>query len=251
MKLFRAALLLGLIAASSATICRKRPFTYTPALCARPPVDAISLPAYAGTWFQIFTNPGATVFSEPVCTTARYTPRAGGIDVLNCSFLKADKRAGCVRARATVRAGAGSVSRLQVDFGRGIPAGDYNVAALLGDAEYGYYAAAVFSCVVIKGKARTIWFFIARTPFRPWRTLWQLQRKLRCKGYPVYLEKLTKTRHGRGCKYFFNKGGFKVRPRLNPSAAAQAAAMAGGGGPPPGVLAGGAGGPPPGVLPTM
>lgn len=178
-------LLLCLTAAISSRAFLKRPFRYPTALCARPPVDFVSLPHYAGTWYQLFTNAGAP--SPLFCTTARCTVRAGGVDALNCFAGQRGRaeQAQCVRVRFTVRPGAGSVSRLQVTFARGVQPGDYSVAALLASRKRGYYAAAVFSCRVVNGKAQTAWYFLGRAPFRPYSSLRKLRRRLRCKVYPV------------------------------------------------------------------
>lgn len=209
-------ILLALAAVAAGTSCAPRPVPLTPAFCARPPVGHVIPASYLGTWYQIFVNARALRISASTCVAARYTDSGRGvIGVLNCESSPSDAKAQCVVGAAKARPGGGTSGRLEVRFGGGSP-GPYNIAALLGDAEYGYYAAAVFSCNVVDGKPRTAWFFLARNPYRPYVTLWELTQRLSCMGYDVYSERLLMTKQGKGCKYWFRAAGYDVNPPRGP-----------------------------------
>lgn len=197
---------------ASASKC-KPVMKVTTEFCKRPPVANVILPAYVSLWFQIYADKNALRVSSSRCTTAYYTPSFDGtIHVLNCFHPRARPRPLCTEGVASRRPDGGSDSRLQVQFSPQIPPGSYNIAAVLGSPQYGYFAAAVFSCSVVRGKPVTSWFMLARSPFRSWFTLRLLQQKLKCMGYPIFKEKLFRTEHGPSCTYLFSGKGFDVRP---------------------------------------
>lgn len=186
--------------------CAHNPFPLTPDFCASPPVDVVVPSSYTGTWYQVFANDAALRFSNFSCVTANYTASPTGLDVLNC--FQAGPSVNCVLGAATQT--PESTSRLSVQF-PGSPPGPYNIAALLGDPEYGYAAAAVYSCAEFGGRTVEQWFIIARSPYHSKYTLYELLYKLRCKGYNISLSDLTPSKQGTGCSYFFGPNGFQVR----------------------------------------
>lgn len=192
--------------------CLWRPKKLTREFCERPPVAQVVPSSYLGTWYQIYVNAEAQFTSPKGCVTANYSSVSQGIGVLNC-FDNGRNSSSCLPGIAT-RPGS-SPARLRVNFGGSGPGGPYNIAALLGAPEYGYYAAAVFSCRIRKGRPSASWFILARLPYRPKRILREMRRKLRCKGYNIYRERLFPTRQGRGCNYFYGPGGFNTFTREN------------------------------------
>ena len=144
------------------------------------------------------------------CVTANYTLNdSGGINVINCQTL-IPGNVTCVRAFASIRESGNSPSHLQVQFPP-LPPGPYNVAELLGDKEYGYYAAAVFSCEapVPGAPDAPTWYIIVRNPYFYDLALQVLANKLRCKGYDLSKEQFYSTNQGAGCKYFDGPEGFE------------------------------------------
>lgn len=186
--------------------CKHYALPFTSQFCSRPPVDVVVPASYTGTWYQIYASESAIRFTSTQCVTANYTASASGLDVLNC--FSTSPTVNCVTGTATLS--PDSSSRLTVKF-PGSPGGPYNIAALLGDPEYGYAAAAVYSCTVIAGKARESWFILSRVPYRTKFILYRLLHKLRCKGYSVSLLDFLPTRQGAGCNYFFGPNGFTTR----------------------------------------
>ncbi len=195
-----------------ASICRP-PLRLTNQFCANPPVDPVDKAAYTGTWFQAYVNDNALRLSQPNCVTANYTLQPdSSIGVLNCFSNSRTVKPRCGVARARPRPNSDSPGRLLVKFrGSPFPEGAYNVAALLGDATYGYSAAAVFSCSRFRGSRGTSWFFIVRDPLYARLSTRRLIRRLRCKGYDFKGVRLYPTYQGRGCKYFYGKNGYEIR----------------------------------------
>lgn len=179
----------------------------TPTFCRNPPtVPSVSLPQYTGTWYQLGTTGTASEVSRPFCTTANYTLKEPEeILVQNCGLQPGTPKVSCLAGVATRREG-GTTAQLQVSFSADFP-GQYNVAALLGNANYGYFAAVVYSCSIRAGVPTDGFFFIARTPFNGRKTIKLLKRALRCKGYQVPRQVLV-TNHDENCEYFFGPRGF-------------------------------------------
>lgn len=209
--------LLPLIVLSVDAIYCRRPSPLTDKFCTNPPVANVDRAAYTGTWYQAYVDDNALRFSQPNCVTANYTLQTdGSIGVLNCYSNKQTVDARCSVARARARPNSDSPGRLLVKFrGSSFPEGPYNVAALLGDATYGYSAAAVFSCQTFRGRRGTSWFFIVRDPYFGTLATRRLIRRLRCKGYDFKGVRLYRTYQGRGCKYFYAKTGYKINMNRN------------------------------------
>lgn len=128
-------IVLSTLCGAQSETCRA-PSAPSNAFCARPPVDEVVLDNYVGTWYQAYANANALFVSKPACVNARYTKIPGGrIGVLNCFYYAAEmRRPQCVVGSARAADGP---SRLRVSFG-GRGEGPYIIAALLGDAAYGY-----------------------------------------------------------------------------------------------------------------
>jgi len=187
----------------------------TQQFCDKVPVAAdFDLSQYTGTWYQTYANAAALRFSAGNCVTANYTLKSDGtVAVLNCA-QRSQSPPTCGVAVASKR--RPEPGYLQVKFA-GFPAGPYNVAAVLGDKQYGYYAAAVYSCSVIPGRpVEEQWYILMRKPYQAERALHQLGRKLACKGYNMYRGKLFKTNQGQGCDYFNGPKGFQLMAPRGP-----------------------------------
>lgn len=199
-------ILLALLSTGLATDC-VTPTLLTRERCLNPPViRRLDIPAYTGRWFNTFVSGSAVEFAFD-CVTANYTlTEEGTIDVLNCSFNKTADRPACLPGVATRRPGLPS-SRLQVSFRPGMPPGSYNVAAVLGRRNYGYFAAAVYSCEIVNGVPVEGLFIITRAPYAPGFVKERLMERLRCKGY-LFSDELVPTPHSRMCKYFDGEDGF-------------------------------------------
>lgn len=206
----------------------------TKSFCFNPPtVPDFDLSAYVGKWFQLYTSGSATFVSSNRCVTANYTQQeSGSVGVLNCQLPPEIASVECVRGEAARRVG-GLPSQLEVSFSPQFPAGPYNVAALLGDAESGYEAAAVYSCVEIQDKLIEGVYIIARSVENRKYVLDGLFKRMKCMGYeindpfiPAYQED--------DCKYFDGEDGFNVvAPFEAVGAPNPPAGAAGAGGPPP------------------
>lgn len=182
--------------------------------CRRPPTVPVDLPTYAGLWFNTFITGSAVRFSRGTCITANYTQtRNGDIAVLNCNQRRRGDRPNCVKAVARKRKDVPDPGKLLVSF-PGIPRGlfnpgQYNVVALLGDKNSGYYAAAAYQCVVLPDGVRVPGFFIlSRSPLFPRVVLFLLKLKLRCYGYDVSV--FFKEVPHDNCRYFYERPGFSV-----------------------------------------
>lgn len=193
--------------------------------CRNPPVvKDFDLSAYTGQWFQLFTTGISTRLSSNRCTTANYTLSADGssVAVLNCELRTNSSRPTCVRATAGPRENATAPAQLGVSFFPGSPPGAYNVAALEGFASYGYSAAAVFSCEVVRlpnGQERIFpsFFIIGRSPYAPRFTLGKIRKELRCMGYFTPYREFIESAHPPECKYQGLPGSFDVvLPRRTP-----------------------------------
>lgn len=183
------------------------PQQLSPSFCNRPPVVAdFDLEQYAGKWYQIYTAADATPVSTNRCVTANYTLLEDGmVNVLNCQLPESENRPQCQRALAERRVGE-QPPHLQVQFAPFLPAGPYNIAALLGDAESGYEAAAVYSCTVSESGFSEGIFVIARSPKRPEYVIEKLSEHLRCVGYPLK-ESFVSSYLGDDCKFFYDGDG--------------------------------------------
>lgn len=191
----------------------------TDKFCARPPTPFVSLPAYTGTWYNIFNSGLANMFAAPgKCVTANYTLASTSppkIDVLNCNAPRGQpgEKAICVRAEATKRPGTNSTSKLQVFFPAVPPnlgnPGSYNIAALIGNAKLGYIGAGVFFCSKTPdGINRTGIFILSRFNIYKQLALFLVKKELRCRGYDVS-EEFIEVNHNR-CSYFFDEAGFEI-----------------------------------------
>lgn len=217
----------------------------TPSFCFNPPtVEDFDLTKYTGKWYQLYTSGTATFVSTNRCPTANYTQLEDGIvGVLNCQLPESGEKPECLRGEATRRVGA-LPPQLEVSFSSFIPAGSYNVAGLLGDAESGYEAAAVYSCVdTDRGPAEGV-YIIARSPRKPEYVLDGLFQHMRCLGYELK-DAFVPSYHGDDCKYFDEEDGFEEQNIFGtagapPNVAAAAAAGVGGSGPPEGLETDGA-----------
>lgn len=196
--------------------CRKvRPLSQ---ICNNPPVElSVDLTAYTGRWHQIFTSGSANRVSRNSCVTANYTLASTDplrIDVLNCGFNpEVNVRPSCVRANATRRPDAKFDTQLQVRFFTFLPPGKYNIVALLGDRNFGYQAAAVYSCEFVNGKPVDGFFLIARSPYAPFFIMKRLIRRLRCNGYHVNYRMFQKTVNDEKCEFITPPNyDFDVRP---------------------------------------
>lgn len=187
----------------------------TEEFCKNPPVvDDLMVDLYDGTWFGLYNSGRALSFAPGSCVTANYTiatnPTDGStfLEVLNCATRPESEQVVCIRGNATQRADATSPAQLQVSFPSGPPGppGAYNVAALLGDSYFGYYAAAVYICTSVQGKPEEGFFIIARTPYFPEFVLAYLKEELRCAGYNVDVDFIPVPQDD--CPYFFDEGGF-------------------------------------------
>lgn len=177
-------------ASSSSRRCRRRRLT-TAQRCFNPPVEPfVDLSAYTGLWHQLYTSGDASIVSNNTCATANYTllsTRPLTVQALNCEYLPGmNPRPQCVRGTVTRRPNTQFNTQLQVRFFRFAPPGAYNIAAILGDKNYGYYAAAVYSCRRLpNGKLTDGFYLISRSPYAPRFVQSRLIRKLRCNGYRV------------------------------------------------------------------
>lgn len=217
MQLSHFVILLSLCGLCVDAIYCRRPSLLTEKFCDNPPVDNVDKVAYTGRWYQAYVDKNGLMASEPNCVTANYTSRPdSSIGVLNCYSNNQTVEARCLFARARPRPNSDSPSRLLVKFrGLPFPEGSYNIAALLGDATYGYSAAAVFSCRTVGGQPESGWFFLVRDPYFSTLATRRLIRRLRCKGYSFKGVRLYRTYQGRGCKYFDGENGFKIDTSRN------------------------------------
>lgn len=184
--------------------CLWHPRPLTRKFCLNPPAVNVDFDRYLGNWYQVYASSQVLMAPNSNCVSANYSSFANGsILVRNC-FFSGGPSATCVDGRATKTEKPGN---LAVRFGQS-PPNPYIVAGLLGEAEWGYYAAAVYSCSVREGEFRELWFLIARSPYLPRRTFNRLARKLRCNGYDLSRTEFVPTKQGRGCEYFFGSQGF-------------------------------------------
>lgn len=181
----------------------------TPEFCTNPPVDSNFVPFfYQGRWFQTFASGDAVRISPGICTAANYTLNAdGSIAVKNCFLPPGRPRPLCFEGFAAGVAG-GAPGQLSVAFPP-LPPGPYNVAALLGNANYGYAAAAVYTCEIKEGRPVEGLFILARTPFTSRAILRKLAQKLRCRGFSLE-DKFVPGLNGPDCKYFSGPEGFDI-----------------------------------------
>lgn len=184
------------------------------AFCRNPSViRQVHIPAYTGRWFQIYASGSAVFISRSSCVTANYTLTENGeLDVLNCFFTPDMPRASCLNGSARVRRG-GRTSQLEVQF-PGTPYSNYNVAAILGNPNYGYAAVAVYSCRVVGNDIFDGFFILARVPFQSQRVLKRLKDKLKCMGYAVDDHTFERTKHAPECSYFSGEKGFDIDSTL-------------------------------------
>lgn len=220
---FRLLLVTALCLSADAAMCVD-PKPPTKSFCQRPPVDDVVLPSYLGTWYQAYANKNALFVSKPQCVAARYTALPNNaVGVLNCYYYRDTGMAkpDCVEGDAKQGTDSTTASRLHVNFGSPSNSGksNYNIAALLGDAEYGYYAAAVYSCSFRDGTPRESWFILVRNPYLPEEGLRQILWRLQCKGYDVRNVEFLKTYQGQGCKYWNGPDGYGTHPARDFSSA--------------------------------
>lgn len=201
----------------SSSHCRHQRLTIAQR-CFNPPVESsIDISAYTGRWHQLYTSGDASIVSNNSCITANYTlvsTQPPIVAVLNCEFLPhKNRRPQCVRGSATQRVNAQFNTQLQVSFFKFAPPGAYNIAALLGDNNYGYQAAAIYSCRRLpNGKLTDGFYLIARSPYAPKFIKSRLIRRLRCNGYRVSTRRLRfkayfeQSFNGPSCQYIKANG---------------------------------------------
>lgn len=183
-----------------------------------PVVKNVDLDAYTGLWYQIYASGDARRVSSIYCVTANYTLSQKSpvmIDVLNCQDRQEFDKPQCVEGTASIRPDAEYDSQLQVSFSERAPPGDYNIVALLGYPNYGYHAAAVYSCSILEQQAERIsdgFFILSRTPYAPAFILRRMLAELRCNGYEVNFNEFVKTIHYPNCTYFDGPNSFDVNP---------------------------------------
>jgi lipocalin len=185
--------------------------------CQNPPtVPNLDLTKYANSMYYSLYLSGSALSIEGIggrCITANYTLNPNKtVDVLNCQVLGAGKRKpSCVRAIGARRPGL-EASKLTVSFPNFNPIpSPYNVAAVLGSAEKGYTAAAVYTCgVAVPGATpeKPGFFIIARSVVNRERTLLKLQTILKSKGYDVSVDFVPTDQTD--CLYFNGPQGFDV-----------------------------------------
>lgn len=143
------------------------------------------------------------------CVTANYTILPDStIDVKNCFFIAGNTTIPrCIQGVAKRRPG-GTEAQLQVGFVPGVPMGSYNVAAIVGRPNWGYAAAAVYSCEDIGGVLQESLFLIARVPFMERALRQKLLEQMRCRGYEIR-DPLERGRNGGRCRYF-DRVGFEL-----------------------------------------
>lgn len=197
--------------------CRKR--IAISERCANPPVvSKLTIPAYTGLWYQTFTSGTASRFSANSCVTANYTLSTLSpptIDVLNCQATPNGQRPRCVTATAKKRPNATFNSQLQVQFFPQVPPGDYNVAAIIGNPNHGYFAAAVYSCDRFPPKFEPLdgFFIISRSPYAPVFALKRLIRQLKCNGYKgITFRMFQRSVNSEQCKFISGPGSFDIVP---------------------------------------
>lgn len=207
------------LSSAQRTSCRRRLTTVQ--RCDSPPVvRRLDLSAYVGKWYQIYTSGSATTFSGPDCVTANYTDAREDpfrIAVLNCQVSNKSTVPECVTANATKISGGQYDSQLQVQFFPQFPPQSYSVAALLGNPNHGYAAAAVYGCdkfppmfVPTDG-----FYIISRTPYAPTFILKRMIKKLRCNGYKnVRFADFIKTNNSKECAYFDGPQSYTVAPPI-------------------------------------
>ncbi|CDF37026.1 unnamed protein product [Chondrus crispus] len=111
-----------------------------------------------------------------------------------------ETRPQCQRALAERRVGE-QPPHMHVQYAPFLPPTPYNIAALLGDAESGYEAAAVYSCSVTDPGLVDGFFVLARSINRPEVVIENLSSHLSCIGYPLR-EPFVQSYLGDDCKYF-------------------------------------------------
>lgn len=176
--------------------------------CLSPPVEQdVDLRAYVGKWYQTYTYGSASRMSNNSCVTANYSVRTEHplrIDALNCQFdPAADPRPQCAEVNVTRQEKYEYDSQLRVQFFPDVPPSKYNIAALVGDVNYGYQAAAIYSCRKNFESGDTVEgvYIISRTPFAPRYIFRELNRRLRCNGYRLNARKFRPSFHHRDCQY--------------------------------------------------
>lgn len=190
------------------------PRSLTNNFCRNPPLASnLSIPAYTGRWFQIYTSGTANGFSTNRCVTANYSQSTSGtISVLNCQQPSPTVRPQCIKGTAVPVSNA----KLALTFFPGAPPSFYQVATLLGGENYGYFAAAVYSCVVTPVGPKEGFFILARAPYMPPLILDNIRKKIQCKGYQV-VEPFVRTRFPKDCEFFDGLRGYDVVPPVRPS----------------------------------
>lgn len=181
----------------------------TKKFCRNPPLaNQIDISSYTGRWFQIYTAGTSANASGNRCVTANYTlTPSSKLKVLNCQQAQGETRAQCVKARASPSKGA-SPAKLKLRYGGGQRL-QYNIAALLGDKTYGYFAAAVYNCRETPDGIKQGFFVIARSPFNPLATLNLLKEKLKCMGYTLE-DRFELSKFDSDCNFFDMGNGFDV-----------------------------------------
>jgi lipocalin len=182
--------------------------------CEMPPtVPDFNLTAYVNQIYYSTYLSGSALFLSGRCITASYKPLPNGsVDVFNCEIRgNSSQIPACLRGIAGLRPGSKDPARLAVSFPFVRPEpSSYNVAAVLGSAETGYSAAAVYSCgaVLPGGTVDAPGFFIlSRSPSNAEETLRLLKQDLTLKGYGVDSDIFVPIDQ-KNCKYFYEPTGF-------------------------------------------
>lgn len=91
----------------------------------------------------------------------------------------------------------------------------YQVAAVLGDPSYGYFAAAVYSCRVTEDANLEGFGILARSPFNPGETLRLLKERLLCMGFPLD-DPFVLSTFDAACVFFDSGKGFDIVTPIPP-----------------------------------
>lgn len=194
--------------------CLPRPLDES--FCLKPPsVMDLNPNAYAtGIWYKIATssdNDYDEHNKEPEhCSTVRFSLKEDGrkIETLKCYFHAGAKRSKCIMGMGEWMM-EGRMRQIKFESQAGLSVPPYNIVALLGNGNYGYFGAAVYACEKKDGRFVEKLSFYARSPFQGNLTVYLLRRMLQCKGFR-FKRNIRFVGHDWRCKYFYNTEGFDV-----------------------------------------
>lgn len=194
--------------------CRQRRLDES--FCSRPPSVMDVIPeAYAtGIWYKIATSGSSDLDKKnnnpEYCTTINFTPKDNGkrFETLKCDAYPEAKRTTCMMGMGEWMMEEG-ITRVKLESQEGLSVVPYNIVALLGNANYGYFAVAVYGCEKKDGKFVEKLSFYARSPFQGKLTVYLLRRMLQCKGFR-FKRDIKFVAHDRQCKYFYYPDGYDI-----------------------------------------